>query len=55
MALNEAHDADVIQYGDGKYAEESPCYSLFECWNRIKLTTEKQLAKAMRDEIESTY
>lgn len=50
-ALNAAHDAGVIEYEPSKYDEESPCSTLYETWNRIKRTTEKKLAQAMRDEI----
>lgn len=48
-ALNEAHEAKVIVYED--YTDQSPCSTLSETWERIKATTEKQLAQAMRDEI----
>lgn len=50
-ALNDAHEAGVIVYA--AYSEESPCKTLFETWARIKATTEKQLAEAMREEIEN--
>lgn len=48
-ALNDAHDAEVIVYAS--YSDESPCKTLYETWERIKKTTEKQLANAMREEI----
>lgn len=48
-ALNDAHDAGVLQYE--KYTEESPCCTLVDTWERIKKTNEKQLAQAMREEI----
>lgn len=48
QALTDAHNADVIAYDDSK---DSPCEALSECWARIKRTTEKQLAQAMREEI----
>lgn len=49
-ALNDAHNADVIQYEGKNYEEQSPCRTLYETWDRIKGTTEKQLAQAFRDE-----
>lgn len=49
-ALNDAHNAKVISY-DGRFTEEAPCWAHYECWLRVKKTTEKQLAQAMRDEI----
>lgn len=48
-ALNRAHDLRVIRYED--YSEESPCKTLMQTKNRIKLTTEKALAEAMSEEI----
>lgn len=50
-ALNDAHEAGVIVYDHKEYYENSPCKTLFETWDRVLATTEKQLAKAMRDEI----
>lgn len=52
-ALNNAHDAGVIEYDKTKYKEEGPCATHWETWDRVKKTTEKQLAAAMREEIES--
>lgn len=49
IALNDAHNTNVISYTD--YDTQSPCKTLFETWERIKETTEKQLAQAMREEI----
>lgn len=48
-ALDRAHEAEVIEYQD--YKTQSPCQSLYETWERIKQTTEKSLAQALRDEI----
>lgn len=48
-ALNDAHQANVIVYTS--YKDESPCFTLYETWDRIKATTEKTLAQAMRNEI----
>lgn len=50
-ALNEAHNAQVLMYDD--YETESPCKTLYETWDRIKATTEAQLAQAMREEIKN--
>lgn len=50
-ALNEAHHAEVIMYDSKLYHEQSPCSTLYITWDRIKATTEKQLAQAMREEI----
>ena len=50
-ALNAAHDAEVLVYKE--YEEESPCFTNFQSWERILATTEKQLARAMREEIQS--
>lgn len=49
LALNDAHVARVIDYKD--YSSESPCSTLHETWERVKKTSEKQLAEAMREEI----
>jgi len=51
-ALGRAHSAKVIDYPSGEYAAQAPCKSLYECHERIIATTEAQLAKAMREEIE---
>lgn len=48
-ALDAAHRAEVLMYDS--YPEQSPCKTNFETWERIKATTEKQLAAAMRGEI----
>lgn len=48
-ALNDAHRAEVIVYDN--YDVESPCKTLYETWDRMKTTTEKTLAEAMRTEI----
>jgi len=50
-ALTAAHNADVIEYEH--YDNESPCKTLYETWDRIKITTEKALADAMRQEIKN--
>lgn len=47
-ALNDAHNADVIVYTDQAL---SPCASHSETWRQVEMTTEKQLAEAMRTEI----
>lgn len=52
VALNEAHQANVIQYDD--YQSQSPCKTFGETWQRVLATTEKQLAQAMREEIENS-
>jgi hypothetical protein len=52
-ALTEAHNADVIEYDSKNYAEEGPCFAFSEVKSRVNKTTEKQLARAMRDEIRS--
>ena len=48
-ALNQAHHADVIVYGD--YATQSPCKCVYEAIDRLNETTKDQLAAAMREEI----
>lgn len=50
-ALTAAHDAKVLIYDKDKFGEESPCATNYKTADRIEITTEKQLAKAMRDEI----
>lgn len=52
LALNEAHDANVIRYDKDKFQEDSPCKTHWQTQERIRLTTEKALAQAMREEIE---
>lgn len=50
-ALNNAHARGVIKYNKEKFNEESPCHMLWEVDDRIRKTTEKALAQAMREEI----
>lgn len=50
-ALVDAYSVDVIVYED--HETESPCAALYEVWRRIKKSTEKQLAQAMREEIKT--
>ena len=49
-ALAEAHEADVIEYPDGNFAENAPCASASELRRRIEKTTEKSRANAFREE-----
>jgi hypothetical protein len=49
-ALNDAHNANVIEYEDGKFNEQAPCRTSSELRDRINLTTEKARARAFRDE-----
>ena len=51
VALNEAHDARVLVYDSQEYKDESPCATNWQTEERIKATTEKALAQAMREEI----
>lgn len=51
-ALNDAHTKGVIDYTDNNL---SPCASHTETWRRVQMTTEKQLAQAMREEIERSH
>jgi hypothetical protein len=50
-ALTHAHNIDVIQYDQLKYNELAPCRSLAELRDRVRASTEKALAQAMREEI----
>jgi hypothetical protein len=50
-ALNDAHHAGVIKYDNKRFAETSPCHSVWESEGRFVQSTEKQLAQAMREEI----
>lgn len=50
-ALNDAHDAGVIEYDSKLYAEQSPCKTNFQTYDRIKLTTESTRAQAIHEEI----
>lgn len=52
-ALCDAHRKGIIEYSDGKYQEEGPCYSLSQVRDRIDMTTEKALLNAIRTEIKS--
>lgn len=54
-ALNDAHNADVIEYPSDKFADEAPCYLVYKLQDRIRKTTEKALAQAMRSEITSKF
>lgn len=51
LALTAAHHAGVIVYDDAKFADESPCATHWKTDQRIDLTTQKVLARAMREEI----
>lgn len=50
VALNNAHEAEVIVYDDGRFVDEGPCYSLDQCKKRIELTTMVARAMAFRTE-----
>lgn len=47
-ALNDAHNANVIEYKD---QVDSPCDSLWECWERVGRTTEKAMANALKGDV----
>lgn len=49
-ALDDAHNAEVIEYEEA-YSVAAPCSTNFETKKRIEATTEKQLAKAFREEV----
>lgn len=48
-ALTDAHNKELLMYKE--FQEESPCYLLFKCQERIHLTTKEQIAKIIRREI----
>lgn len=48
-ALTDAHNKELLMYKD--FTEESPCYSLFKCEERIHITTKDQIAKIIRREV----
>lgn len=50
-ALHDAHNKGVIEYDNGNYKDEGPCYSLSQVSERVRKTTDKALARAMRREI----
>lgn len=49
VALNDAHLADVIAYDD--YKLEAPCAAMEDLRERIRCTTNTQVAKAVENEI----
>ena len=48
-ALNDAHNADVIMYDD--YTTEAPCKAMDDLRERVRCTTNAQVAKAVELEI----
>lgn len=47
-ALNDAHTAKVIDYKDQTL---SPCDALYDCWERVGMTTERSIANAVKADI----
>lgn len=47
-ALNHAHEIGVLRYQD--YTDQSPCWSLSNCKDRVWDTTKDALAEAARTE-----
>ncbi len=46
-ALHNAHNADVIKYGD---SVDSPCSALYKCRELVDKTTKDARAEALKDE-----
>lgn len=52
-ALNNAHEAEVINYDPGKFNEEAPCYTMAQLRDRVEKTTAITRAQAFKDEVMS--
>jgi len=50
VALNNAHNADVIIYDRDKFSAEAPCHTTAELRKRIDITTKEAMARAFREE-----
>lgn len=50
-ALNHAHNINVIKYDNENYLEESPCRSLGELRDRVKLSTKEACYLAFIEEL----